>query len=101
MYVNRDQLAEQLGFSRSDIDMLLTIFCKNAASSLLEMQQMIDENNMQGIADAAHAIKGSAGNLKLDEIYKLAMHIETNAKNSENSDYRVSYQQLKTLLELF
>ncbi|MGB6019782.1 MAG: Hpt domain-containing protein [Sulfurimonadaceae bacterium] len=101
MLVNRDLIAERLGFKRSDIDMLLAMFSKNATSSLKEMQQMIDENNMQGIADAAHAIKGSAGNLKLDDIYDLAMTIETAAKNSENADYRLYYQQLKALLELF
>ncbi len=101
MLVNRDLIAEQLGFKRSDVDMLLAMFSKNAASSMQEMNAMIDDNNMQGIADAAHAIKGSAGNLKLDDIFNLAKTIELDAKAGEDVDYRSSYQQLKAMLELF
>jgi len=101
MVVNRDLIAEQLGFKRSDVDMLLAMFCKNAASSMQEMHVMIEENNMQGITNAAHAIKGSAGNLKLDDIYDLAKTIELAARADENIDYRSCYQQLKAMLELF
>lgn len=100
MLINRDQIAERLGFQRSDIDMLLAMFSKNAAASLAEMSQMIEENSMQGIADTAHAIKGSAGNLKLDDIYNLALSIEQAAKNSEPADYSAYHKQLATLLEL-
>lgn len=101
MLVNRDLIAEQLGFKRSDVDMLLAMFCKNATSSLHEMHTMIEDNNMQGISDAAHAIKGSAGNLKLDDIYELAKTMELAAKADEDFDYRSCYQQLKAMLELF
>jgi len=99
MSIDRDQIAAQLGFKRSDIDMLLAMFSKNAAASLQEMQTMIAEGNMQGIADTAHAIKGSAGNFKLEEIYASAMAIELAAKNCEDEDYRKRYEQLRVLLD--
>lgn len=99
MPINRDQIAERLGFKRSDIDMLLAMFSKNAATSLKEMQTMIAEQNMQGIADAAHAIKGSAGNLKLDNIYNHALMIEMAAKQSEDLDYAAAHEQLSRLLD--
>ena len=99
MSVDRDQIAAQLGFKRSDIDMLLAIFSKNAAVSLQEMQTMIAEGDMQGVADAAHAIKGSAGNYRLDEIYAQAMAIEMAAKNGEDEDYGARYEQLRVLLD--
>lgn len=96
--IDRDQIAAQLGFQRSDIDMLLAMFSKNAATSLEEMQKMIDGNNMQGVADAAHAIKGSAGNLKLNDIYTLAMTIEMAAKNGKDNNLHTHYTQLSILL---
>lgn len=96
--IDRDQIAAQLGFQRSDIDMLLAMFSKNAATSLEEMQKMIDENNMQGVVDAAHAIKGSAGNLKLNDIYTLAMTIEMAAKNGKDNNLHTHYTQLSILL---
>jgi HPt (histidine-containing phosphotransfer) domain-containing protein len=66
--------------------MLIGIFIKNTESLLEEMHQMIREDNMQGIADAAHAIKGSVGNLKLDEIFELSKGIELMAKTMKNED---------------
>lgn len=97
--MDKDKLAAQLGFKRSDIDMLIGIFRKNAESSLKEMYTMIRQNNMQGIADAAHAIKGSAGNLKLNEIFELSKNIEIMAKTMKNEDYETHYDQLKNMLD--
>ena len=99
MPVDRDKIATQLGFKRSDIDMLLTMFSKNAATSLEEMEATIADNNMQGIVDSAHAIKGSAGNLKLTDIYELAMSIEMAAKNAEEMDFSRECNALSVLLK--
>lgn len=97
--MHRDELAGQLGFKRSDIDMLIDIFKKNANVSLEEMHTMIKQNNMQGIADAAHAIKGSAGNLKLDKIFELSKNIEIMATTMNNEDYKVHYTQLNKMID--
>ena len=96
--LDRDGLAAKLGFKRSDIDMLINIFKKNANVSLEEMNRMIKQNNIQGIADAAHAIKGSAGNLKMDKIFELSKNIEIMAKTMKNEEYKVHYIQLKNMI---
>lgn len=98
MSIDKDQLAAQLGFKRGDVEMLLGIFAKNAASALHDMQDRIEKNDLQGIGDAAHAIKGSAGNLKLQEIYTLAKSIEDAAKQKQQIDYRDYYRQLASLI---
>ena len=100
MHIDRDKIASELGFKRSDFDTLLTMFSQNASVSLEEMKKKIDEKDMQGIADASHAISGSAGNIQLYDIYELAMTIELAAKKGENANYNTYYQQLKTLLDL-
>lgn len=100
MYIDKDKIALQLGFKRSDFNSLLVMFSQNAETSLEEMKKSIDEKDMQGIADASHAISGSASNIQLNEIYELAMTIELAAKKGENTDYHLYYQQLKTLLDL-
>lgn len=97
--MDRDKLAAQLGFKRTDIDMLIGIFIKNSKSSLEEMHKMIRQNNMQGIADTAHAIKGSAGNLKLNEIFELSKSIEIMAKTMKNEEYEAHYKQLNNMLD--
>lgn len=99
MYIDKEKIASELGFKRSDFDMLLALFSKNAATSLDEMKKMIDKKDMQGIADTSHAIAGGAGNIQLNDIYELAMTIELAAKKGENADYHLYYQQLKILLD--
>lgn len=99
MYIDKDKIASELGFKRSDFDILLDLFSQNASTSLEEMKSGIEEKNMQGIADASHAIAGGAGNIQLNDIYKLSMTIELAAKKGENADYQLYYQQLKTLLD--
>ena len=98
--MDKDKLAAQLGFKRSDIDVLIKIFRKNTGTLIEEMGIMIKQNNMQGIADAAHAIKGSAGNLKLNEIFELSKSIEIMAKTTQNEDYEMYHDQLKEMLDM-
>lgn len=99
MYIDKDKIASQLGFKRSDFDALLVMFGQNAASSLEEMKNAIEKKDMQGIADASHAIAGGAGNIQLNDIYELAMTIELAAKKGENIDYHGYYKKLSTLLD--
>ena len=99
MYLDKDEIASKLGFKRSDFDMLLVMFSQNATTSLEEMKNAIEKKDMQGIADASHAIAGGAGNIQLNDIYELAMAIELSAKKGENVDYHLFYQQLKILLD--
>lgn len=101
MNIDRDAIADQLGFTRNDIDMLLTMFHHNANTSLDEMLKMIEISDMQGIVDAAHAISGSAGTLRLDDIYALSMEIEMAAKLGQSLDYHLYYKRLKTLIDSF
>jgi len=97
--MDRDELAKTLGFSRSDVDMLMDMFLKNARTSLQAMENAIQQNSMHGIADAAHAIKGISGNLKMDEIFELSRDINYMAKSSIDRDYAEDYQRLKSLIE--
>lgn len=99
MDIDKDKIASQLGFKRSDFDTLLTLFSQNAAASLHEMKESIEKKDMKGIADASHAIAGGAGNIQLNDIYELAMAIELAAKKGENIDYHLYHKKLSLLLD--
>jgi len=99
MSIDRDEIALQLGFRREDVDMLISVFSKNAAVSLTQMKQMIADHDLSGIADAAHAIKGSSGNLKLHSIYASAQTIEMQAKEHSSTNFEVHYNTLKNLID--
>ena len=96
--MDRDKLTVKLGFKRSAIDILINIFKKNTNVLLKEMHAMIKQNNIQGIADAAHAIKGSAGNLKMGKIFELSKNIEIIATTMKNEEYKVHYIQLNKII---
>ncbi len=100
MNIDKDKIAQEFGFTRSDIDTLIDLFYKSAITTLEQMRVMIEKKDMQGIINAAHTIQGSAGTLKLNEIAQLAMSIEIDAKNSEDVDYMLYHQQLVDLLDL-
>lgn len=99
MHLDKDEIASTLGFTRRDFDRLLVMFSQNATVTLEEMKHAIGKKDMQGIADASHAIAGGAGNIQLNDIYELAMSIELSAKKNEDVDYDLCYQQLKVLLD--
>lgn len=99
MPIDKDKIASQLGFKRSDFDMLLVMFNQNATTSLEELKRAIEKKDMQCIADTSHAIAGGAGNIQLNEIYELAITIELAAKKGEHVDYNQLYQQLKIMLD--
>lgn len=92
--MNRDALARKLGFTRQDIDLLLTMFEKNARKSLHEMEEAVKRNDMEAISYAAHSIKGIAGNLKIDAVFVLAQKVDTAAKAGRDENYALMHHQL-------
>jgi HPt (histidine-containing phosphotransfer) domain-containing protein len=97
--MDRDELAETLGFSRSDVDMLMDMFLKNAHTSLDQMEMAIGENDIKAVGFAAHAIKGIAGNLKMDDIFELSKEIDLMAKTWFSGDFTPFYLRLKEMIE--
>ena len=97
--IDRDALAEELGFLREEIDLLMVLFEKNARQSLSNMHEAIGRNDLEGVAEAAHAIKGIAGNLRMESVYTLASEMNHKAKEGEERDYWADYQQLHALVE--
>ena len=96
--IDRDSLAKSLGFERSDVDMILNMFKKNAETSLEKMKISIKDKNLKSIQDEAHAIKGSAGNLMLTEIFTLSKQIEHSTEFEEGLLIE-NYEVLKGYIE--
>ena len=97
--IDRDAIAQALGFTRSDIDMVLELFLHDAHASVKAIGAAIESEDYATIADAAHAVKGSAGNFRLDAIYEHTKALEAAAKNGDTGyDYPAALSQLETLL---
>lgn len=94
-----ESLAEKKGFDAEDIEALLEIFLSNIENTMQEMENAIKNNELEILFTSSHSIKGSSGNIGLDEIFKVSGLIESNARANNEYDYKSEFDKLKILIE--
>lgn len=86
--LNHEEMAVAIGLKVKHIPILLTSFLSESNNAIKKLQEAIENKNFEEISINAHFIKGSAGNLKFNEIYTMAQEMELNANNNNvNFDY--------------
>jgi len=93
--VNFDEMATLIGLKPKHIPMLIGSFLDESVSILKALEDAIDEKDFPAIKANAHSIKGSAGNLKFNEIYEMAKEMELSAAQSAELDYKAYFQAVK------
>ena len=98
--INFDEMAVSIGLKPKHIPMLIGSFLDESTSILENLKSAIDENDFDAIKSHAHSIKGSAGNLKFNEIYEMAREMELSATES-NKDFEYSeyFEAVKSAVE--
>lgn len=100
MKIDTAHIASILGIPEKHIPMLVGAFLEEAGTIFENLFIAIDSNDMAGISLHAHSIKGSAANLRLEEIAELAKDIEIASKSGESDfDYSGSATRLKALVD--
>ncbi len=97
--INIEELANELEFDIEDVYELLNMFINSAMISLEEIKQAFSNQDIKGIRDGAHAIKGSAGNLLLNEIYLIAQRLEKSATEGKTMNLVGDYRELEQIIE--
>jgi len=97
--INLQDIADKLDFDLEDVEMLLEVFLESAQESMSSLEEAVKENNLEQIFKAAHAIKGSAANLTLNEISDLAKDMEHSAREEESAQYGSMFENLKKLID--
>ncbi len=77
-----EKLAERLGLDVEDIRELLELYVETTTSDLAELKEAIEAKDARLVHEKAHSIKGSSGNLGLDEMYELAKEIDDRARGN-------------------
>jgi histidine phosphotransfer protein HptB len=94
-------LASNLGFDEEDFNELIEIFTATSFSDVEKINSGLEENNTANVSQAAHSIKGAAGNLGFQKIASLSKDIEMTAKagNIQGVKEKVStiVQELKKI----
>ena len=97
--INFDEMAASIGLKAKHIPMLIGSFVGEAAEILSALQMAISHNDYKGIQRSAHSIKGSAGNLKFNEVYAMAKEMELNAeKENSNFEYKLYFDAMKAAI---
>ncbi len=78
--MNLSGLATNLGFEEDEFLELVDLFVETATSDMAKLEAAISHGATQETVEAAHSIKGAAGNLGFEDIYELAKEIEINAR---------------------
>ena len=74
-------LAANLGLEREEFIELVELFVETAESDIQKIKTSYEQNDPEQLAEAAHSLKGSAGNLGFADLSEKAKLIEDNSRN--------------------
>ena len=80
--MNFRELGENVGLEEDEILELVEIFIDSSGSDLDILDSAIEKADLQRVKEAAHSLKGAAGNLGFTEIYEMARGIEEKAEQN-------------------
>ena len=94
--LDHEKMASDIGLNVKHIPILIDSFISESNGAITKLQDAIEAKDYDAIHKHAHFIKGSAGNLKFDEIYKMSREIEQEATNANGDfDYDGYFQAVK------
>ena len=97
--INHEEMASVIGLKPKHIPRLIDSFVNESVTILQNLQEAINSKDFASMKLYSHSIKGSAGNLRFNEIYEMAKEMELSAADSKkNFDYQVYFEALKSAI---
>lgn len=97
--VNHEDMASAIGLKPKHIPLLIANFIEESASIMESLKDAIEAKDYEKIRSNAHAIKGSAGNLKFSEVYEMARDVEfAGAKGESDFAYEAYFEAIKNAI---
>lgn len=94
--LNHEDMAKVIGLKPKHIPLLIASFIEESASIMELLRDAIEIRDYEKIRANAHAIKGSAGNLKFNEVYEMAREMEfAGAKQDDTFGYEAYFEAIK------
>jgi len=95
--INQEDMAKAIGLKAKHIPMLVGSFLDESNPILETLTTAISVNDYESIKSAAHSIKGSAGNLRFNELYEMTKEMELAAGANDSSfEYSAYLDAVKT-----
>ena len=81
------------------MDELKQEFMEKVSQDLIDLKRLYEENNLVGVANIAHDIKGTSGIFGLDEGTEIASELNIAAKNKEIKKSKELIDKLTTYMK--
>ncbi|MDD5400662.1 MAG: Hpt domain-containing protein [Sulfurimonas sp.] len=97
--IDHEEMAISIGLKPKHVPMLIASFFEETEAILNTLKESIIIRDYHNIRLNAHAIKGSAGNLRFNEVYEMAKEIEFAAAEQKNNfEYESYHQAIKSAI---
>jgi len=83
--LDMETMAKEIGLKVKHIPILVGSFLEESTAILTRLEDAIATKDYSAIYQNAHSIKGSAGNLRFNEIYEMAKSMEHAANEGDSS----------------
>jgi len=94
--INLEEMAAQIGLKAKHMPMLIGSFLDESKTIMADLKNAIENSDFENMRIHAHSIKGSAGNLKFDDIYNMAREMEFAAADSKSDfEYTLYFDAIK------
>ncbi|MCK5192955.1 MAG: Hpt domain-containing protein [Desulfobulbaceae bacterium] len=98
---DREFALEQAGQDEELLAELVQLFNDTSADDVAKIQAALSAGDAQGMADAAHSIKGAAASMGIEDIRKAAHEIEKSGRNEDVDSAGAGLPDLEDLLGQF
>ena len=97
--IDFSSMASNLGFDEDEFKEVAQLLITVSLTDMETLEQGISENNPDLVKDAAHSIKGAAGNLGFMELSNCAEIIENSARSQSIDNLTTQVQTIKKILQ--
>jgi CheY-like chemotaxis protein len=95
-----EEIAERIGLDVKYIPRLMESFISESIRQLGKIEAALEVRDYEAVATSSHSIKGSAGNMKFDDVYEAAKAMETASTGKDVTfDYEACYRSMKQDVE--
>ncbi len=100
MLIEKKRALREINISEEMFNELLNVFVEQTETALKILKKTVTRKNYEEMRKQAHLISGSAGNLRISGIQKLAKEIEAGAMDKRDiPDIKVHIGKLRTNFE--
>jgi HPt (histidine-containing phosphotransfer) domain-containing protein len=96
-----DALKNELELDQEDVVELFDDFKSFIEETMPKLKAVVETNDMAQSRALSHSIKGSAGNLRIQEVYALSKQMQANSEASDGENLKVNFGKLETAVSEF